>query len=146
MTLPLRQHREPLDALRAGVLVLLALLPFFIKSGFESHVRERIAGEFQASRPQILANIDSAVRRNDLETLIRINSKYSPCVNDSEFRTAIRDGLANVEAREAEIELALTRHLDLTRHSEESSVRPNLLKPQVANDKTPGVALSILPR
>lgn len=122
-THPPYKPRAPIGIVKMSMAIALLLSPFFVKLHLEQRQRNSIAVEYRSSRSTIFSKIDSAVEDQDLDALIRINDKYTRCVSDGTFRAAIRDAIAKVSAREAELELAVSRHLDLLRHQEESTVR-----------------------
>ena len=146
-TLPPYKPQRPLGILPASIAISLLFTPALLKIGMDLREHFSLAGEFESRRTLILSRIDSAVDNQDLKTLNRINSKYGGCVTDGTFQSAIREALAKVTAREAEMELAVSRHLDLVRHQEESSPTFDPEKPQLPADKQPvDQPLSRLPR
>ena len=133
--------------IHVSIAIVLLFSSALFKIGFEQRQKETIAGEFELKRSRILSRIENAVDKQDLETLNRINNKYSGCVSDGTFQSAIREALAKVTAREAQLELVVSRHLDLLRHQEESHLN---LEPQKSQDsagiKVQDQPLSKLPR
>ena len=133
--------------IHVSIAIVLLFSSALFKIGFEHRQKETIAGEFEMKRSRILSRIENAVDKQDLETLNRINNKYSGCVSDGTFQSAIREALAKVTAREAQLELVVSRHLDLLRHQEESHLN---LEPQKSQDsagiKVQDQPLSKLPR
>ena len=143
--LPPYRPGVPIGMVRAALLLVLLLALCVMKLQIDQRSREMTAREFQSSKQVILASIDSAVDRRDLDSLLRIDRKYSGCVDDQTYRKSIREALVTLEAHETVVELAIARLLDIERHGEELSVRPNLMKPQVSNDRSER-SLSVLPR
>jgi hypothetical protein len=133
--------------LHASVAITLILSPALLKIGLEQRKRQTLEGEFESKRSQIFSRIDLAVDRQDLETLTRINRKYAGSVSDNNFQTAIREAMAKVTAHEAQLELIVSRHLDLLRHQEETPPVYDPKKPQLsAEKKVEEQPLSKLPR
>jgi len=129
------------------IVIALIFSVVLFKLHLAHYQRQSIASEFQSSRAFILSKIDSAIDRQDIETLTHIHKKYAGCVSDRTFRSSIREALAQVSAREAALELAVSRHLDLIRHQEESPLRPDPRKPQIPPERQLEYqALSQLPR
>ena len=146
-TIPPYKQRTPVGTVQVFIVISLIFSVLLFKLHLAYRERQAIASEFQSSRAFILSKIDSATARQDIETLTSINSKYAGSVSDSTFHSSIRQAFAQVSAREAALELAVSRHLDLLRHQEESRFRPNPRKPQVPSDGKPGdQPLSELPR
>ena len=134
-TFPHYGYREPMDVLRTSIAIALLLSPALVKLHLDQRQRQAVTGEFESSRASIFSMIDTAVERQDVGTLTRIDDKYADYVSDGSFQTAIREAWAKVAAREAELELAVSRHLDLLRDQEESSLGVDPLKPQIPPDK-----------
>lgn len=130
-TFPHYKHREPMDVLRTSVVIALLLSPVLVKLHLDQRQRQSVTGEYESSKASILSKIDSAVKHQDTDTLTRISERYAGYVSDGSFQSAIREAWAKVGAREAELELAVSRHLDLLRDQEESSLGVDPLKPQI---------------
>ncbi len=130
--------------MRAALLLVLLLALCVMKIQIDQRSREMTVRDFQSSKQVILASIDSAVELRDLDMLLRIDRKYSGCVGDQAYRKSIGEALITLEAHETTVELAIARLLDIERHGEELSFRPNPMKPQVSNDYSER-ALSVLP-
>ncbi len=146
-TLPPYKPREPIGIVNASIAIALLLSPFAAKLYLEHRERMTIAGEFQSERSAIFSRIDGAVERQDLDALDRIRKKYVGCVTDEAFLTTIRRAFAQVAAREAALELAVSRHLDLLRHQEEATIDLEPFKPRTVSKKpTKEQSLSKLPR
>ncbi|MEO5914134.1 MAG: hypothetical protein ABIS50_07875 [Luteolibacter sp.] len=146
-TLPPYKPHRALGLLPASVAIALVLSPVVIKLGMDQRERVARAGEYQSKRSLILSRIETAANRHDLETLTRLNEKYANCVSDGTFRSAIREAMAKVGAREAELELAVSRHLDLIRNQEELPLHSNPPKQQNSAEKpVEDQPLSKLPR
>lgn len=141
------QTRHPRGIIQIALAVTLALTPVAIKSHLDENSRAAIAREYQSSRSQVLASINAAVNSRDLTALNRIQSKYAVAVQDPEFKSALGAGMAKLSAREAEIELLISKHLDMARHKEEVSFRVNPQQPQLAHEdhQEKSERLSILP-
>ena len=141
-----KSRRLP-DIIHVSIAIVLLFSSALFKIGFEQRQKETIAGEFELKRSRILSRIESAVDRQDLETLTRINNRYSSCVSDGTFQSTIREALAKVTAHEAQLELVVSRHLDLLRHQEESQLSIEPEKSQAtAGKKVQDQPLSKLPR
>lgn len=133
--------------MHASIAITLLLTPALLKMGIEQRKQQTIAVEFESRRSLIFSRIDNAVDRQDLETLTRINRKYAGKVSDSTFQAAIREAMAKVTAHEAQLELVVSRHLDLLRHQEETPPIYDSKKPQIsAEKKVEEQPLSKLPR
>ncbi len=146
-SLPPYKSRGSLAIAYASLAVTLLLSPALLKLGVEQRKKLSIADQFESRRALILSRINTAVDRQDLTTLTRINNKYSSSVTDGTFQASIREALAKVTAHEAQLELVVSRHLDLLRHREESPLSYDPKRPQVAADKQPpDQPLSKLPR
>ncbi|MES2661339.1 MAG: hypothetical protein V4689_22150 [Verrucomicrobiota bacterium] len=146
-THPPYKPQRALGIVPTSIAIALILSPAFIKLGIDQRKRAAIENQFESRRSLIFSRIDSAVARQDLETLTRINDRYAGSVSDGTFRSAIREAMAKVTAREAELELAISRHLDLIRDQEQSPLRPDPLKPQIPSGKqVEEQPLSKLPR
>lgn len=140
-------HREPMDVFKTSVAIALIFTPVLVKFHLDHRQQQAVTGEYESSKSSILSMIDVAADQQDLKTLTRINDKYGRCVSDGSFQSAIRDAWAKVAAHEAELELDVSRHLDLMRHQEESSLGVDLLKPQISPEAKGGEQpLSRLPR
>lgn len=146
-THPPYKPQRPLGIVPTSIAIALILSPALVKLGMDQRKRVAIENDYESRRSLILSRIDTAMERDDLDTLNRINNKYAASVSDGTFRSAIREALAKVTAREAELELAIARHLDLIRNQEQSPLRPDPLKPQVpAGNQNQDQPLSRLPR
>jgi len=146
-TLPHDKPRKAMRIVHLLIAITLILTFFILKLGVDERRKSKIADEFESRRSLIMSRIDNAVDRQDLATLTRINSKYSNCVSDGTFQSAIREALAKVTAHEAQLELEVSRHLDLLRHQEESQINYDPRKNQVPVDrKLQDQPLSKLPR
>lgn len=145
--LPQSQPRHPRGVIQIALAVAIAISPVVIKSHLEDHAKVATSQEYRSSRSQVLSRIDAAVNNHDLSTLRQIESKYANCVQDPEFHSALDAGLAKLTAREAEIALLISKHLDLARHKEEVSFRMNPMQPQIAHEdhQEKSQRLSILP-
>ena len=146
-THPSYKSRRLPDIIHVSIAIVLLFSSALFKIGFEHRQKEVIAGEFEMKRSRILSRIENAVDRQDLETLNRINNKYSGCVSDGTFQSAIREALAKVTAHEAQLELVVSRHLDLLRHQEESPLSHDPEEgPKSAGEIVQDQPLSKLPR
>jgi hypothetical protein len=146
-THPISKPRRLPNIVHLSIAIVLLLSSALFNIGVEERQKHTIADEFESKRSLILSRIDNAVDRQDLDTLTRINNKYSGCVSDGTFQSAIREALAKVTAREAALELAVSRHLDLLRHQEESLPNYDTMKPQIpAAKQVAEQPLSKLPR
>lgn len=145
--LPPHKARHPKGVIQVALILTLIVSSLAVKARVEHNARVATVSEYAASRDQVWASIDSAVANRDLNTLLRIQSRYGDCVRDSEFKSHLNSGLARLSAREAEVELAISKHLDLARHQEEVGTRQHLLQLQLARqDHEPaGQQLSVLP-
>ncbi|GAA5118917.1 hypothetical protein JIN84_22460 [Luteolibacter yonseiensis] len=146
-TPPTRESRHPRGIIQVALAAAIAITPILIKSHLDDNAQAAIAREYDSSRNEVLSRIDTAVRNHDLATLRGIESRYGGSVNDPEFKSVLNAGMAKVTARETEIELLISKHLDLVRHKEEVSFRPNPRQPQIAREDHQGAVqqLSILP-
>lgn len=140
--------RHPRGVIQVALAVAIAFTPVVIKSHLENTAKATTVREYRSSRGQVLARIDAAVKSRDLTALNQIQSKYASCVQDPEFKSRLNAGLAKLTAREAEIELIVSKHLDVARHKEEVSFRMDPMHPQLAHEdhQDLGQRLSILPR
>lgn len=119
-TLPRHHHREAPDLLTGGLAIALLLSPFLLKLHLDLHHNRAVATEFQQSRNSVLSRIRTASARNDLDTLNHIRDRYAALVPDPDFQMSLQHAIARAASRHAEVELAISRQLDLTRHQEES--------------------------
>ena len=142
--LPPYRPGVPIGRIRVALVLALLLALCVMKIQIDQRARETTVREFQSSKRVILASIESAVERRDLDTVLRMDRKYSGCVDDRTYQKSIHEALVTLESHETVVELAIARLLDLERHGEELSVRPNLMKPQVSNDRS-AARLSVLP-
>lgn len=144
-TLPRYKQRNPPGAIQAILAIALIFSPALIKAQLDHRARSAVASEYESERPLILFSIESASRRHDLDALLRINGKYADCVVDREFKSLLRGALAKVTAREAQMEIAIAKHLDVSRHREEVALPlipgSNLLQKEEVTQQ-----LSVLPR
>lgn len=144
-TLPRYKQRNPPGAIQAMFAIALIFSPALIKPQLDRRARIAVATEYESERPLILSSIESATRRHDLDTLLRINGRYADCVVDREFKSLLHNALAKVTAREAEMQIAIAKHLDVSRHREE--VDPPLTPaPQLVSKEERKQQLSVLPR
>lgn len=144
-TFPRYKQRNPPGAIQAVFAVALIFSPALIKPLLDQRARIAVASEYESERPLILSSIQSATRRHDLDTLLRIHGKYADCVVDREFKSLLQDALARVSAREAEMEIAVAKHLDVSRHREEVMI-PLTPAPKTVGKEEEKQQLSVLPR
>lgn len=146
-TLPPCKPPRSLILVQGSVAILLLLSPVFVKLRMERQHRASIAGEYLSSRSSIFSSIEEAVESQDFDTLTEINNRYAGYVSDGTFSATIREALATVAAREAALELAVSKHLDLLRHQEECTLPPFPIRSQTTREKRGGEQeLSKLPR
>lgn len=119
-TLPPHHHREAPNVLNVCVAIALLLSPFLLKLQFDLHRHRSVASEFQSSRESILSRIEAASADNDFDALTLIRDRYASAVADRDFRSTLSHALARAASREAEFRFAISRHLDLIRHQEET--------------------------
>lgn len=145
-TFPHHKPRKPMCVVQASIFILLLLSPVFLKFHFERMAKIEIASEYETSRPVILSRINHALENCDLETLLHIHGKYADRVSDGNFKAVINDAVAKASARQAVVELAISKHLDVTRNEE--AVRQYPRQPQLAqeNNKAAEQRLSVLPK
>ncbi len=143
-TLPTHKTRIPMGMTYVVVLAGLVVSPVLIKAHLDYRTRSALADEYRSARPAILSRIETAEANQDLESLLRIHGKYSGYVTDSKFKRVLADAVSKTSARVANLELAVSRNLDLTRNREELGERFNRLPQEQVR---PGdEALSVLPR
>ncbi len=121
-TLPPHHHRKTPDVLGVSIAIALLLSLFLLKLQLDLHRHRSVAIEFQSSREAILSRIETASANNDLDALSRIRDRYASSVADREFQSSLGHAIAHAASREAELQLAISRHLDLARHLEENSI------------------------
>jgi hypothetical protein len=133
-TLP-PHHRVAPDILGISVAIALLLSPFLLKLQLDLHRHRSVASEFQSSRESVLSRIEAASARNDLDTLSQIRDRYAFCVTDRDFRSSLSHAITRAASREAEFQLAISRHLDLARHKEEAAETeaPDYPRQSIAN-------------
>ncbi len=131
MTATLLRHktRNPLGVAQATIIIGLLLSPAFFKIYDDHAARAATINEYQTGRSFILSKIDAAVETNDVSTLLHLHRKYAGCVTDTNFMGVLKEALAKATARETEVELTVSKHLDLTRHREEIGSRNELVEP-----------------
>jgi hypothetical protein len=144
--LPPYKRRTPWELARIGLIIGLILTPALAKIALQQKTKVDTLLEYQSTRAEVLARIDAAVTNRDLETLSAIHDRYSDSVQDAEFRKLLDAGLARLTAREARLELAVSKHLDLSRHREEASIFPDPTRPQLPPTSGTQQTLSVLPR
>jgi hypothetical protein len=120
-TLPSHHHREVPDALCISIAIALLLLPFLFKLHLDLHRHRSVASEFQSSRAAILSRIEAASASHDLDTLSQIRDRYAAAVPDRHFQSSLGQAIARAASHHAELELAISRHLDLARLQEETA-------------------------
>ncbi|MES2439399.1 MAG: hypothetical protein V4584_10045 [Verrucomicrobiota bacterium] len=141
------KSRQPRSIIQAALVIALIVSPALIKSHFEDRARTATVAEYHSARGEVFSRIGTAIANRDLSTLLGIHAKYADSVRDPEFKSLIESGIATLTAREAEVELAVSKHLDLARHKEEASIRGNPMRDQLAHEETrPMERLSQLPR
>lgn len=146
-TLLRRRTRNPLGVTQTTIIIGLLLSPAFFKIYSDCAARAETISEYRTGRSFILSKVDAAVENHDVATLLHLHRKYAGCVTDTHFMGTLKDALAKATAHEAEFELTVSKHLDLTRHREEIAARNSL--PQAltgAINKDSRTRLSLLPR
>ena len=139
--------RNPLGVAQAAIIIGLLLSPAFFKIYDDCAARAETIREYQTARSFILSKVDAAVENHDVATLLHLHRKYAGCVTDTNFMRTLTDALARASAHETELELTVSKHLDLTRHREENAARNPL--PQAlhrAIDQDSQTRLSFLPQ
>ncbi len=126
-------------------MLVFILVPAFFALHLEQRSRYSVINEFRNARGYILSKIDSAVERTDLDTLLHLDKKYASTVPDKDFKNRLHEAVARVTAKETQMELAVSRHLDLERHTQEVSIRPDLRRPQLPERDNAAQQLSVLP-
>jgi hypothetical protein len=144
-TFPRYKQRNPPGAIQVMLAIALIFSPALIKTQLDHSARIAVASEYESERPLILSSIQSATRRHDLDALLRIHGRYSNCVADREFKSLLQDALARVSAREAEMEIAIAKHLDVSRHREEVNIPLTQVSKPVSKEEEKQ-QLSVLPR
>lgn len=119
--------------LQSCLAISFALSPAIGTMRHRQIARTATVGEYHRSEARVLANIETAARNQDMASLRRIDKKYSKVLSDPTYRVAIGSAIACVRAREARVQLTISRNLNLSRHSAEVSLRPNLQRPQLAD-------------
>ena len=130
MTATLLRHRprNPLGVAQTTIIIGLLLSPVFFKVFGNYAARAATINEYQTGRSFILSKVDAAVEKNDVSTLLHLHRKYAGCVTDTNFMGELKEALAKATARETEVELTISKHLDLTRHREESDSRNGIVQ------------------
>lgn len=126
VTLPIYRTRGPAHIFRLTIVIALFSVVFLIKVHFGVLRNCSVANEYFSSREAILSRIEAATARQDSRTLTQLRDRYGCSVRDNAFQSSLRRGLAKVAARDAELQLAMARHLDLARSSEEFTGEPPL--------------------
>lgn len=142
-TLPTHKTRIPMGMVHVAVLAGLVVSPVLIHAHLHYRTRSAMAEEYRSARPAILSSIETAEANQDLESLLRIHGKYSDTVADSKFERILAEAVTKTSARVANLELTVSRQLDLTRNREELGERfDRHPQDQVRPDDEP---LSVLP-
>ena len=125
----------------------LLLSPAFFKIYFDYAARSETISEYQTGRSLILSKVEAAVESHDVVTLLHLHRKYAGCVPDTHFIGILKQALAKATAHETELELTVSKHLDLMRHREEIAARndPHQASPREI-DIVSQPRLSLLPR
>ncbi len=126
VTLPIYRTRGPAHILRLTIVIALFSAAFLIKVHLGMLRNCSVANEYFTSRETILSRIDEATARQDSRALTWLRDRYGSCVSDRALQTSLRRGLAKIAARDAELQLAISRHLDLARSSEKFAEGPQL--------------------
>ena len=145
-TFPAEKLRIPLGLTQAILIAGLVLSPALIKLQIDHHSRAQTMSEFQATRQSLFSQIEDAAADHDLDTLIAIERKYAGCVSDTRFTATLQNALARATAHKKELELTVSRHLDLARHQEETRRNSNQTRTQVSAGNQGTQQLSILPQ
>lgn len=149
MTATLLRHRtrNPLGVAQTTIIIGLLLSPAFFKTYYDCAARAETISEYQTGRTFILSKVDAAVENHDVATLLYLHRKYAGCVTDTHFMGILKEALAKASAHETELELTVSKHLDLMRHREEIAARndPHQASPREI-DKVSQPRLSLLPR
>lgn len=149
MTATLLRHRtrNPSGVAQTTIIIGLLLSPAFFKIYYDCAARAETISEYQTGRSFILSKVDAAVENHDVATLLHLHRKYAGCVTDTHFIGTLKEALAKASAHETELELTVSKHLDLTRHREEIAARNPLPKAMPsAIDSDSQTRLSLLPR
>lgn len=145
--LPPHKPRKRFELLQLAIILGVILSPLAVKMHLDHQARLQANDEYHSTRPHVLAEIGHAVERRDLSTLQKIHAKFASAVSDREFLSLLAAGLAEVTAREAEVELTAAKHLDMARHREESSVGLEPAgTPYQGGSEQNGERLSVLPQ
>ena len=149
MTANLLRHRtrNPLGVAQTTIIIGLLLSPAFFKIYYDCVARSETISEYQTGRSLILSKVEAAAGNHDVVTLLHYHRKYAGCVTDTHFIGVLNQALAKATAHEAELELTVSKHLDLMRHREEIAARndPHQASPREI-DKVSQPRLSLLPR
>lgn len=138
--------RNPLGFFQGAILITLLLSPALLKIHWDRNTKAVASSEYRTGRSFILSKIDSAVESHDVGTLLRLHGKYAGSVTDTKFEGVLQQALATASAREAQLELAVSKNLDLARHREDLGSRADAVKASSVDDKNVGQKLSQLPR
>ena len=144
-TLPHYKSSKPLGAIQGMFAIAVILTPALIKIHFEQRTRAAQAVEYQSNRPFILSRIETAAKDHDLDTLVQLNHQYAGRVADSTLTSTLHTALAKVIARETEIELTVSKHLDMARHREEVKFPHDSLPSKPSQQGVETQSLSVLP-
>ena len=142
-TLPPYKHRNPMGMTHIAALAGLVFAPIVVKAWDDLGTRRAMAAEYQSARPAVLSQIAAAEANQDLEALLRIHGKYSRSVTDGNFESILDQAIAKTSSRMADLELKVSRILDLARNREERFQRVESQREQEQIGDEP---LSQLPR
>jgi len=143
---PPSRHRDPAGTIQGILVPVFILIPTLLGLHMEQRSRYSVIDEFREARGHILSRIETAVEHTDLDTLHDLDKKYASTVPDNDFRSRLHEAVARVTAKETQMELAASRHLDLERHTREVSIRPDPMRPQLPREDKTTQRLSVLPR
>lgn len=142
--MPRHRPRNPLGFSQGAILITLILLPAVLKVHSDRSNKSASLSDYQTGSAFIRTKIDSSAGNQDVATLLRLHGKYAGGVTDSKFEGALQGALGKASDREAQLELAVSKNLDVTRHREELGARARLVPTSAGGDAGP--TLSKLPR
>lgn len=146
-TLTHYRPRNPLGAIQATIAIGVCLSVAFVKIHSDQSAKAEVVREYETGRSYIFSKIASAAENHDFRTLNQLQGKYAGSVADSNFTNVMSDALAKASARESQLELQVSKHLDLTRNREEAANRSDPAKSTgQANPQGGQQRLSMLPR
>ncbi len=143
--LPTYKPGKPTVLIHATVAIAVLMVTISLKNHFNQRATAATASEYQAARSYILGKIETAAETYDIDALRRIHGKYAASVADKDFKDSLNRALAESAAREAKLELTVSKHLDMARVREELGHRHIPAEPVHRADEKSTQRLSVLP-